>query len=182
MAKGCNPAVPGPILVLMKWISTLNLAAQPVGPKKRELRLNQLWLIVGRGCCWAVGSSLIWLKMTNNSLCSLHPHPGLAVLFMCVQACAWVQLTDAVNVSRLTCRTSSVFFFLSSPIAWIHWPPTNVKQTHIWKTVIYAYCDYFSVLWSRRDEAMSFSSVWLSYSICVVPYLLNVYLGSLDCH
>lgn len=181
MAKGSIPAVPGPILVLMKRISTLNLAAQPVGPKKRKLRLNQLWLIVGRDCCRAVGSSLIWLKMTNNSLCSLHPHPGLAVLFMCVQACAWVQLTDAVKVSRLTCRTSSVFF-LFSPIAQIHWPTTNVKQTCIWKTVTPAYCDYFSVLWSWRDEAMSFSSVLLSYSICVVLYLLNVCLGSLDCH
>lgn len=158
----------------MKWISTLNLAAQPAGPKKRDLRLNQLWLIVGRGCCWAVGSSLIWLKMTNNSLCSLHPHPGSAVLFPCVQACAWVQLTDAGKVSRLT---SSVFFFLFYPLAWIHWPTTDVKQICIWKTVIYASCDYFSVLWSWRDGAMPFS-----YSICVVLYLLNVYLGSLDCH
>lgn len=58
-AKHSSPAVPVAILVLMKCISRLNLPAQAAGRLMKALRLNQLWLIVGRGWCRAVGVSLI---------------------------------------------------------------------------------------------------------------------------
>ena len=47
MVKCSSTAFPVSILLLMKRISRQNLAVQAVGPVMRELRLNQLWLIVG---------------------------------------------------------------------------------------------------------------------------------------
>lgn len=59
MTKRSSPAVPVAILVLMKRISGLNLAAQAAGLLMKALRPNQLRLIVGGGWCRAVGVPLI---------------------------------------------------------------------------------------------------------------------------
>lgn len=65
--------VPASILVLMKWISRLNLEEQGPGPIMRELRLNRLWLIFRWGCCEAPPA---WYGC---------PHVLLCVLCLCVQ-------------------------------------------------------------------------------------------------
>lgn len=54
-----SAAVPVSVLAPMKSTGSLNLPAQGAGPVMSEQRLNQLWLIVGRGCWGAVGVSLI---------------------------------------------------------------------------------------------------------------------------
>lgn len=113
MAKCSSPAVPVSMLVLMKWISRLNLAAQAPGPIMRELRLNQLWLIVGRGCCVEFFS---YLPLNGKQFTlSLRPPPTHLsawsgcphVFFICVYVCACVhvQLSEhAVTVATHVCH------------------------------------------------------------------------------
>lgn len=103
MAKQSIPDVPASVLVLMKWIRRLNLASQGPGPVMRELRLNHLWLAVGIGCCEQLAFLLSAFKRQTT-----HSGPTTLVwldcLFVCLLfgcVCAFVQLTDAEEVSTL---------------------------------------------------------------------------------
>lgn len=90
---GCSsPAVP---LLRLGLVETISLLAPPVAAVVTEARLNRSWLVVGRGCCRAVGAPPVHSTFLN---------PGLAACFVCDHVHVRAQLTDAVKLNMLTCK------------------------------------------------------------------------------
>lgn len=103
MAKCSSPAVPVSVLVLMKWISRLNFGSAE--SRFNNERVADCWLRPLRSS-WCFSYlplkdkqitllPSLWLSTDFFSLC-------VCVICICTAVCLYVQLADAVKVTRLS--------------------------------------------------------------------------------